>query len=88
MVSNLQHNIKIKCYSGIKCTSKSQQTNLRHLQNKEDRLNKVYDSDGEQAPEIINVVIFPYTYEKFEIFPPLKKSDLLAAIPQINVKSK
>ena len=44
--------------------------NLLNLQKKEYRLNKVYDSDGEQAPEILNGSIFPYTYEKFEIFPP------------------
>ena len=73
MVSNLQHNIKIKCYSGIKCTSKSQQTNLRNLQNKEDRLNKVYDSDGEQAPRIFNGTLFSYTFEKVGIFLPLEK---------------
>ena len=34
MVSGVQHNIKIKCYSGIKCTSHYQQRNLRNLQKK------------------------------------------------------
>ena len=72
MVSSVQHTIKIKCYSGIKYTSHSQQMNLRNLQ-KKDRLNKVYNSDGEQAPKILNGSLFLYTYEKFEIFLPFKK---------------
>ena len=46
MTSRVQHTIKIKWYSGIKCSYKSQQRNLRNLQKKEDRFNKVYDSDG------------------------------------------
>ena len=32
--------------------------NLLNLQKKEDRLNKVYDSDGEQAPKILNGTLF------------------------------
>ena len=70
MVSSVRHTMKIKFYSSIKCTSQSQRMNLRNLQKKEDRLNKVYDSDGEQAPKILNGSLFLYTYEKFEIFPP------------------
>ena len=35
--------------------------NLRHLQKNEDRLNKVYDSDGEQAPKIFNDTLFFHT---------------------------
>ena len=50
MALSVQHTIKIKDYSGIKCTSQSQQRNLRILQKKEDRFNKVYDSDGEPVP--------------------------------------
>ena len=50
MSSIIQHTIKIKFYSGIKCTSRYQQRNLRNLRKKEDRLNKVYDSDGEPGP--------------------------------------
>ena len=73
MVSSVQHTIKIKCYSGIKCTSQSQQINLIYLKKKEDGLNNIYDSDGEQAPKRINGSLFLYTYEKFEIFLPLKK---------------
>ena len=46
MESIVKHTIKIKCYSGIKCTSQSQQRNLCNLQ-KRDRFNKVYVSDGE-----------------------------------------
>ena len=37
---------------------------------KEDRLNKVYDSDREQAPKILNGSLFSYTYERLEIFLP------------------
>ena len=32
MTSSVEHTIKIKCYSGIKCTSQSQQRNPRNLQ--------------------------------------------------------
>ena len=59
MMSSVQHTIKINFYSGIKCTSQYQRMNLRNLQKKEDMLNKVYDSDGEQAPEILNGSLFP-----------------------------
>ena len=34
MVSRVQHTIKIKCYSGIKCVSQYQQRNLCKLQKK------------------------------------------------------
>ena len=50
MVSRVQHTIKTKFYSGIKCDSQSQQSNFRKLQKKEDESNKVYDSDGEPGP--------------------------------------
>ena len=50
MASRVQHTIKIKCYSGIKCASQSQQRNLRKLQKKEHRFNEVYNSDGEPGP--------------------------------------
>ena len=46
----VQYIIKIKCYSSIKCTSQFQQMNIRPLRKKEDRLNKVYDSDGVPVP--------------------------------------
>ena len=46
MSLRVQHTIKMKCYSSIKCASQSQQRNLRKLQ-KKDCFNKVYDSDGE-----------------------------------------
>ena len=49
MVSSVQHTIKIKFYSGIKCTSQSQQMNLCKFK-KKGRLNKVYDSYGETGP--------------------------------------
>ena len=49
MTSRVEHTIKIKCYSGIKRASQSQQRNLHKLQ-KEDGFNKVYDSDGEPGP--------------------------------------
>ena len=45
LASSVQHSIKIKCYSSIKCSSQSQQRNLCNLQKKEDRFNKVYDID-------------------------------------------
>ena len=57
MVSSVHHTIKIEFYSIIKCNSHSQRMNLCNLQ-KKDRLNKVYDSDGEQAPKIFNVTFF------------------------------
>ena len=50
MALRVQHTIKIKCYSGIKCASQSQQRNLRKLQKKEHRFNEVYNSDGESGP--------------------------------------
>ena len=50
MESRVQHTIKIKCDSVIKCASQSQQINLRKLQKEEYRFNKVYDSDGKPVP--------------------------------------
>ena len=50
MDSIVQHNIKIKCYSGIKSTSQYQHRNLCKITKKEDRFNKVYDSGGEPGP--------------------------------------
>ena len=50
MVSIVQHNIKIKCYSSIKRAYHYQQRNLQNLQKNEDMFNKVYDSDGEPGP--------------------------------------
>ena len=88
MVSIVQHTIKITFYSGMKCTSQSQQMYLRNLQKKEDGLNKVYGSDGKQAPKIFNGKKIPYAFEKVEIFLPLKAFDMLAAIPKINVKNR
>ena len=73
MVLSVQHTIKIKRFSGIKCTSQYQQMNFRHLQKKDDMLNKVYDSDGEQSPKIPNGSLFLCTHVNFEIFLPLKK---------------
>ena len=58
LTSSVQHTIKIKCYSGIKYTSQYQQMNLRYLQKKDDRLNKVYDSNGGQAPKIFDGTLF------------------------------
>ena len=50
MVLRVQHNIKIKCYSGIKFSSQSQKRNLYKLQKRVVRFNKVYDSYGEPVP--------------------------------------
>ena len=58
MVLSVQNTIKIKCYSGIKCIYQSQKMNIRNLQKKEYGLNKVYDSDVEQAPKILNGTLF------------------------------
>ena len=65
MASIVQHTIKIKCYSGIKCTSQSQQTNLSNLQKKEDRLDKVYYSDGESGT-FCDMEDLKYTQDCFE----------------------
>ena len=82
MVSGVQHTIKIKFYSGIKCTSQYQQRNLRHLQKKEDRFTKVYDSGEEPGPSVIckimkilNILMsmlylmcFPWFWEKISSY--------------------
>ena len=44
MELSVQHTIKIKCYSCIKYTSQSQQSNLRNK--KKDMFNKVYNGYG------------------------------------------
>ena len=43
---------------------------------------------GNKHHKYLMVHFVLYTFEKVEIFLPLKKSDLLTAIPQINVKNK
>ena len=43
---------------------------------------------GNKHQKYLMVHFFLYTFEKVEIFLLFKKTDLLAAIPQINVKNK
>ena len=74
MASSVKHTIKIKFHSGIKCISQYQKMNPHNLQKRENRLNKVYGSDWEQAPKILNGTLFSYASEKIEIFLPLKKN--------------
>ena len=43
---------------------------------------------GNKHQKYLMVLFFRTPLKKVEIFLPLKKSDLLAAIPQINMKNK
>ena len=74
VASSVQHTIKIKCYSGNKCISQSLKMNLRDLQQKKDRLNNVYDSDGEPGTfcdmEDLEDTQYFYEYALPDVFTP------------------
>ena len=79
MDSRVQHTIKIKDYSGIQCASQSQQRKISKLK-KGDRLNKVYDSDGEPGlfcdMEDLEDTQDIDKYALFDVLPPAyEKSD-------------